>query len=110
MYTHVEILPVLIVSDGSSEICAFQLTYLLVLLSITLHFFVFLAVQPEGIFLSEMVCKSAHFYDLVNSKYTAKYVTDHGWTNKVQETECVDPTFCERDILSNCVKHEPDTW
>ena len=38
-------------------------------------------VQSEGINISsEMVSKSAHVYDQVN-KYTAKYFTDHGWTN-----------------------------
>ena len=42
-------------------------------------------------------------YDQVN-KYTAKYLTDHGWTNQFQEI--VQIYFFERDMLSNCVKHE----
>ena len=46
-------------------------------------------------------------YDRVN-KYTAKHFTDHGWTNKSKRL--CRSTFCERDMLSNCVKHKPDAW
>ena len=30
--------------------------------------------------------------------------------DKASPRDCVDLLFCERDMLSNCVEHKPDTW
>ena len=30
--------------------------------------------------------------------------------DKLSSRDCVDLLFCERDMLSNCVKHKPDAW
>ena len=46
-------------------------------------------------------------HDRVN-KCTAKYFTDHGWTNLVQRDRA-DLLFV-RDMPSNCGKHKPDGW
>ena len=88
VHAHIEILPGL-VSDGSSKFVRlfentsskkFELPYLLVLLSFTLHFFCIPCSSTRANLSSEMVCKSTYMYDRVNN-YTAKYFTDHGWTN-----------------------------
>ena len=84
----------------------FELSYLLVLLTFTLHLFCIPCSSTRGNISSEMVCKSTYMYDRVN-KCTAKYFTEHGWTNLVRE--CADLLFV-RDMPSNCVKHKPDAW
>ena len=63
----------------------FEFSYLLVLVSFTPHLFCIPCSSTRGNISSELVCKSSYMYDRVNN-YTAKYVTDHGWTNQVQET------------------------
>ena len=68
-----------------SEIRIAFLSYPLVWLSFTLHLFCIPCSSTRGNASSEMVCKSTYMYDRVN-KCTAKYLTDHGWTNLVQET------------------------
>ena len=109
----------MLVSDGSSKFVhvrklvlntssqKFELPYLLVLLSFTLHLFRIPCSSTRGNISSEMVCKSTYKYDRVN-KCTAKYFTDHGWTNLVQET--VEIYFFVRDMSSSCVKHKLDAW
>ena len=46
-------------------------------------------------------------YDRVN-KYTAKYLLI--MDGKIKSKRLFRSTFCERDMLSNCVKHKPDPW
>ena len=46
-------------------------------------------------------------YDRVN-KYTAKYLLI--MDGQIKSKRLCRPTFCERDMLSNCVKHKPDAW
>ena len=69
----------------------------------------FHAVRSEGIvhISSEMVCKSTNMYDRVN-KYAAKYLLIID--GQIKSKRLCRSTFCERDMLSNCVKHKPDTW
>ena len=45
--------------------------------------------------------------DRVN-KYTAKYLLI--MDGQIKSKRLCRSTFCERDMLSNCVKHKPDTW
>ena len=44
-------------------------------------------------------------YDRVN-KYTAKYLLI--MNGQIKSKRLCRSTFCERDMLSNCVKHKPD--
>ena len=44
-------------------------------------------------------------YDQVN-KYTAKYLLI--MDGQIKSKRLCRSTFCERDMLSNCVKHKPD--
>ena len=46
-------------------------------------------------------------YDQVN-KSTAKYLMI--MDGQIKSKRLCRSTFCERDMLSNCVKHKPDTW
>ena len=46
-------------------------------------------------------------FDRVN-KYTAKYLLI--MDGQIKSKRLCRSTFCERDMLSNCVKHKPDTW
>ena len=46
-------------------------------------------------------------YDRVN-KYAAKYLLI--MDGQIKSKRLCRSTFCERDMLSNCVKHKPDTW
>ena len=46
-------------------------------------------------------------YDRVN-KYTAKYLLI--LDGQIKSKRLCRSTFCDRDMLSNCVKHKPDTW
>ena len=46
-------------------------------------------------------------YDRVN-KYTAKYLLI--MDGQIKSKRLCRSTFCERDMLSNCVKHKPDAW
>ena len=46
-------------------------------------------------------------YDQVN-KYTAKYLLI--MDGQIKSKRLCRSTFCERDMLSNCVKHKPDAW
>ena len=46
-------------------------------------------------------------YDRVN-KYTAKYLLI--MVGQIKSKRLCRSTFCERDMLSNCVKHKPDSW
>ena len=45
--------------------------------------------------------------DRVN-KYTAKYLSI--MDGEIKSKRLCRTTFCERDMLSNCVKHKPDAW
>ena len=54
-----------------------------------------------------MVCKSTYVYDQVN-KYTAKCLLI--MDGQIKSKRLCRSTFCERDMLSNCVKHKPDAW
>ena len=82
-------------------------SYLLVLLSFTPHFFCIPCSSTRGNISSEMVCKSTYMYDRVN-KYTAKYLLI--MDGQIKSKRLCRSTFCERDMLSNCVKHKPDAW
>ena len=46
-------------------------------------------------------------YDRVN-KDAAKYLLI--MDGQIKSKRLCRSTFCERDMLSNCVKHKPDTW
>ena len=46
-------------------------------------------------------------YDRVN-KYAAKYLLI--MDGQIKSKRLCRSTFCERDMLSNCVKRKPDTW
>ena len=46
-------------------------------------------------------------YDRAN-KYTAKYLLI--MDGQIKSKRPCRSSFCERDMLSNCVKHKPDTW
>ena len=46
-------------------------------------------------------------YDRVN-KYTAKYLLI--MDGQIKSKRLCRSTFCERDMLSNCVKHKPVAW
>ena len=46
-------------------------------------------------------------YDRVN-KYTAKYLLI--MDGQIKSKRLCRSTFCERGMLSNCVKHKPDVW
>ena len=46
-------------------------------------------------------------YDRVN-KYAAKYLLI--MDGQIKSKRLCRSTFCERDMLSNCVKHKLDTW
>ena len=109
----------MLVSDGSSKFVhvrklvfkssqKFELPYLLVLLSFTLHLFCIPCSSTKGNISSEIICKSTYMCDRVN-KCTAKYFTYHGWTNCISPRDRVDLHFV-RDMPSNCVKHKPDAW
>ena len=115
LYIHIEILPVL-VSNGSSKFLSwfkntlskkFEFPYILVLLSFTPHFFCVPCSSIRGNISSEMVRKSTNMYDRVN-KYTAKYLLI--MDGQIKSKRLCRSTFCERDMLSNCVKHKPDAW
>ena len=45
--------------------------------------------------------------DRVN-KYTAKYLLI--MDGQIKSKRLCRSTFCERDMVSNCVKHKPDAW
>ena len=47
-------------------------------------------------------------YDRANKKLTAKYflIMDR----QIKSKRLCRSSFCERDMLSNCVKHKPDAW
>ena len=46
-------------------------------------------------------------YDQVN-KYTAEYLLI--MDGQIKSKRLRRSTFCERDMLSNCVKHKLDAW
>ena len=47
-------------------------------------------------------------YDRANKKLTAKYLLI--MDGQIKSKRLCRSTFCERDMLSNCVKHKPDAW
>ena len=47
-------------------------------------------------------------YDRANKKLTAKYLLI--MDGQIKSKRLCRSTFCERDMLSNCVKHKPATW
>ena len=47
-------------------------------------------------------------YDRANKKLTAKYLLI--MDGQIKSKRLCTSTFCERDMLSNCVKHKPDAW
>ena len=48
-------------------------------------------------------------YDRVN-KYTAKNIDLLIMDGQIKSKRLCRSTFCERDMLSNCVEHKPDAW
>ena len=75
--------------------------------SFTPHFFCVPCSSIRGNVSSEMVCKSTYLYDRVN-KYTAKYLLI--MEGQIKSKRLCRSTFCERDMLSNCVKLKPGAW
>ena len=87
MYTHIEILPVL-VSDGSSKFVS--LKHFKYEIRITLYFS-FVVVHTSFLLYSMQFDQRGYFFrdgmqvNLYvrsgNTEYTSKYFADHGWTN-----------------------------
>ena len=59
--------------------------------------------QREYFFRDGMQCKSTNMYDQVN-KYIAKYLLI--MDGQIKSKRLCRSSFCERDMLSNCVKHK----
>ena len=102
MYTHIEILPVL-VSDGSSKFVSlkyfkYEIRIALSFSFVVVHtsFFCIPCSSTKGDIFSVMISKSTYMYDRVN-EYTAK-IFYGSWMSKLSPRDCVDLPLFAREI------------